>query len=246
MFHRSRKTGVALPARPPARPPARAHDLRVCSMLVHLFSGRAKPSAQPCPVRMGYSTIKTRFRVALRTDPSVPTLMRHRPAGRLPLRATGETSTWSCPARQAQLPYPPVALKARKAAGRRWFQRHRRRRLNFLTGRAADGHSPRPIRSGSWPKSTAPGPAAAVPSCDARGSIHRLSPIGVANVMPALMKRSRRSSAAPSAGDLVLLSDARFISEPDFYTGCVYPLFPRDFVQTRGELFLYSSIAPSV
>ena len=37
----------------------------------------------------------------------------------------------------------------------------------------------------------------------------------------------------PSAGDLVFLSDARFISEPDFYTGWVYAFFLRDFVQTR-------------
>ena len=138
-------------------------------------------------------------RAKLAAWPSVPTPMRHRPPGSLPLRATGKTSKWSCPARQPQLPYPPVALKASKAAGRRWFQRHRRRRPNSRTGRAADGHLPRPTSSGSWPKSTAPGPAAAVPSCGARGSIPRLSPIGVASATLAPMRRSRRSSAAPSA-----------------------------------------------
>ncbi len=41
---------------------------------------------------------------ALKVDdisaPSVPTPMRHRPPGSLPLRATGKTSKWSCPARQ--------------------------------------------------------------------------------------------------------------------------------------------------
>jgi hypothetical protein len=50
--------------------------------------------------------------------PSVPMTMRHRAPGSLPLRAIGETSTWSCPARQPKTPCPPVALKTRKAVER--------------------------------------------------------------------------------------------------------------------------------
>ena len=63
----------------------------------------------------------------------------------------------------------------------------------------------------------------------------------------ALILRRGRSCAAfgPSARDLVLLADARFIGEPDFYRGYIDALFTRDFLQARGELFLNSSIAPS-
>ena len=106
--------------------------------------------------------------------PSVPMTMRHRPPGSLPLRATGETSTWSCSARQPEIAFPPVALRTRKAVGRRWFQRHRRRRPNWWTGRAADGPSRRPTRFASLARPTAPGLAVAAPSFDARGSTRRL------------------------------------------------------------------------
>jgi len=63
----------------------------------------------------------------------------------------------------------------------------------------------------------------------------------------ALILRRGRSCAAfgPSTRDLVLLADARFIGEPDFYCGWIDALFTRDFLQARGEFFLYSSMAPS-
>jgi len=105
--------------------------------------------------------------------PFVPMTMRHRITGSLPLMATGETLTWSCFARQPEIPFPPVGLKPRKTLGRRWFQRQRRRRPNLWTGRAVDGHSRRPTRFGSRPRPTAPGLAAAAPSFDVRGSIRR-------------------------------------------------------------------------
>ncbi len=37
------------------------------------------------------------LKLPLSLVPSVPMMMRHRPPGSLPLRAIGETSTWSCP-----------------------------------------------------------------------------------------------------------------------------------------------------
>ena len=43
--------------------------------------------------------------------------------------------------------------------------------------------------------------------------------------------------SGPSARDLVLLSDSRFISEPNFYKGCVDALFLRNFVQAGEEFF---------
>jgi hypothetical protein len=63
----------------------------------------------------------------------------------------------------------------------------------------------------------------------------------------ALIPRSARASAAlgPPAGDLVLLTNARFIREPNLYFPNIDRLFARDFIQARWELFLKSSIAPS-
>ena len=63
----------------------------------------------------------------------------------------------------------------------------------------------------------------------------------------ALITGSARAGAAlrPPAGDLVLLADARLVLEPNLYCLDVDRLFARDFVQTRGEVFLKSSIAPS-
>lgn len=53
------------------------------------------------------------------------------------------------------------------------------------------------------------------------------------------------ATLCPSAGDLVLLADTSFICEPDFYlVDCDRP-FARDCAQTRGEVFLKSSIAPA-
>jgi hypothetical protein len=63
----------------------------------------------------------------------------------------------------------------------------------------------------------------------------------------ALIPRRAWTSAAlgPPAGDLVLLTNARFIREPNLYFPNIDRLFARDFIQARWELFLKSSIAPS-
>jgi hypothetical protein len=49
----------------------------------------------------------------------------------------------------------------------------------------------------------------------------------------------------PSASDLILLADTSLICEPYFYLVAIDPLLARDFAQTRGEVFLKSSIAPA-
>lgn len=63
----------------------------------------------------------------------------------------------------------------------------------------------------------------------------------------ALVARSGRagSTPGPAAGDLVLLPDAGFVAEPDLYVTGRDALVLRDRVQTGGELFLKSSIAPA-
>ena len=63
----------------------------------------------------------------------------------------------------------------------------------------------------------------------------------------ALIVRRRGPCAAfrPTSCDLVLLADARFIGEPDFYRGRIDALLARDLVQACGKVFLKSSIAPS-
>ena len=63
----------------------------------------------------------------------------------------------------------------------------------------------------------------------------------------ALIAGSARASTAlgPPAGDLVLLTNARFIREPNLYFPNIDCLFARDFIQARWELFLKSSMAPS-
>ena len=63
----------------------------------------------------------------------------------------------------------------------------------------------------------------------------------------ALIPRSAWASAAlgPPAGDLVLLTNARFIRKPNLYFPNIDGLFVRDFIQARWELFLKSSMAPS-
>jgi hypothetical protein len=53
------------------------------------------------------------------------------------------------------------------------------------------------------------------------------------------------ATLCPSAGDLVLLADTSLICEPYFYFVAIDPLLARDFVQTRREVFLKSSIAPA-
>jgi hypothetical protein len=52
-----------------------------------------------------------------------------------------------------------------------------------------------------------------------------------------------RAALGPTPGDLVLLPDARFVGEPDFYCGRIDVLFARDLVQTGCKVFLYSSMA---
>lgn len=61
----------------------------------------------------------------------------------------------------------------------------------------------------------------------------------------ALIARGRgtRSAPGPAPGDLVLLSDARLVGEPDLYGVGIEALLTRDFFQARGEAFLKSSIA---
>jgi len=63
----------------------------------------------------------------------------------------------------------------------------------------------------------------------------------------ALIVRGRGPCAAlgPAPRDLVLLADAGFVGEPDLYCGRIDVLLACDLVQARGEVFLYSSIAPS-
>ena len=53
-------------------------------------------------------------------------------------------------------------------------------------------------------------------------------------------------ASGPTPCDLVLLADARLVSEPDLYCARIDFLFARDLVQTGREVFLKSSIAPSV
>ena len=61
-----------------------------------------------------------------------------------------------------------------------------------------------------------------------------------------ILGRGRPRAAFRSApGELVLLADARLVGEPDFYVARIDALFPRDFFQACGEIFLNSSIAPS-
>jgi hypothetical protein len=63
----------------------------------------------------------------------------------------------------------------------------------------------------------------------------------------ALIPWSAWASAAlgPPAGDLVLLTNARFIREPNLYFSNIDGLFACDCIQARWERFLKSSMAPS-
>jgi len=56
-------------------------------------------------------------------------------------------------------------------------------------------------------------------------------------------RRRTRSPPCPTPCDLVLLSDARLVGEPDFYAVDADALLARDFLQARREAFLKSSIA---
>src|SRR4029450_1227115 len=53
------------------------------------------------------------------------------------------------------------------------------------------------------------------------------------------------TALGPPSRDLVLLANASFVGEPDFYCLVVERFFSRDCLQTRGETFLKFSIAPS-
>ena len=53
-----------------------------------------------------------------------------------------------------------------------------------------------------------------------------------------------RAALRPAAGDLVLLTDAGLVGEPDFYLVAVKRLLARNGLQARGKAFLKSSIAP--
>lgn len=63
----------------------------------------------------------------------------------------------------------------------------------------------------------------------------------------ALIAGCARASAAlrPPTGDLILLTDAGLVLEPNLYCLDVDRLFARDLIQARGEVFLKSSITPS-
>ena len=54
-----------------------------------------------------------------------------------------------------------------------------------------------------------------------------------------------RAALGPTAGDLVLLADARLVGEPDLYGAGLDALLAPDLFQARGKAFLKSSIAPS-
>jgi hypothetical protein len=60
---------------------------------------------------------------------------------------------------------------------------------------------------------------------------------------------ARRAGAGatlrPAASDFVLLADAGLVGKPDFYRAAVDALLARDRLQTGGEAFLKSSIAPA-
>ena len=63
----------------------------------------------------------------------------------------------------------------------------------------------------------------------------------------ALIMRCTGAAAAPgpAAGDLVLLADTGFVSEPDFYVGGRNALLAGNGFQMGRETFLKSSAAPS-
>ena len=63
----------------------------------------------------------------------------------------------------------------------------------------------------------------------------------------ALIAGSAWAGAAlgPPARDFVLLTDTSLVLKPNFYRFDADRLFPRDFVQARGKVFLKSSIASS-
>jgi len=61
-----------------------------------------------------------------------------------------------------------------------------------------------------------------------------------------IVRRAGTAAApGPAAGDLVLLADPGFISEPDFYVGGRNALLVGNGFQAGGETFLKSSTAPS-
>jgi hypothetical protein len=84
---------------------------------------------------------------------------------------------------------------------------------------------------------------------DKRGSLAVFGADGAENIGRgrALVVRGRGpcSALGPAPRDLVLLPDARFVGEPDFYCRRIDAFFLRDLVQAGGEVFLKASIAPS-
>ena len=57
--------------------------------------------------------------------------------------------------------------------------------------------------------------------------------------------RGPRAASCPAASDLVLLAEAGFVAEPDFYLGGIDALLASDVSQRLGEVFLNASMAPS-
>jgi len=58
-------------------------------------------------------------------------------------------------------------------------------------------------------------------------------------------RRGPGAAPCPTAGDFVLLADARLVGKPDFYVAGVNAFLLCDGLQTGWETFLKSSIAPS-
>jgi hypothetical protein len=58
-------------------------------------------------------------------------------------------------------------------------------------------------------------------------------------------RRGAASALCPTAGDLVLLADARLVGKSNLYVAGIDAFLPRDGFQLRGKTFLKSSIAPS-
>ena len=106
--------------------------------------------------------------------PSVPMMMRHIPAGSLPLRAEDRIIMVMPIFNNDRRLLPHLAPQQRKAAGRRSSRGQLRLRLNFWPVRF-DAHSRPKTNCAFWMRSTAQRarPARSARSCGARGSIRQ-------------------------------------------------------------------------
>src|SRR5262249_55600010 len=77
-------------------------------------------------------------------------------------------------------------------------------------------------------------------------SLGRTVPKNVGGSGTLIARRTGAGAALrPAARGFVLLADAGLVGEPDFYCVAVDALLARDRLQTGGEAFLKSSIAPA-